>query len=137
MPTRFRTRVHGHNVELRLSDLGGEEVRVNGRVVSRRPWAGLTGSGCEFELTDEKGASRHVEVRVVAPKAGLTLTRCVEVQVDGELRATLSPTAEGRTSGCCENCGYALTGLPVENGEIRCPECGRHSLADAVTQERS
>jgi predicted RNA-binding Zn-ribbon protein involved in translation (DUF1610 family) len=43
-------------------------------------------------------------------------------------RRRLSRLMEARSPRCVE-CGYALRGLPVQAGQIRCPECGK--LQDA------
>lgn len=127
-------------IEGRFGDWGGETVLVDGRPVSQRSLAGWIGSGSHFfEIVDEHGRSRHVDVRFEAPSLGIGRTR-LAISVDGIERARLDPVSDSRQAQMCLNCGYALVGLPVENGEVRCPECGRHSNATMLgldSQSRS
>lgn len=136
----FRTTIHGHAVELRRGDLAGETVRVNGRTVSRSPMAGLgIGREHEFDVTDDQGRARHVLVMVEsAPgvRGSLGLKLRMRVQVDGVDRALIDgQTLSEKTLGCCRNCGFSLDGLTAENGEIRCPECGRHTPAGEAARK--
>ncbi len=134
--TRFFTHIHGHAVELRIGDLGGETALVNGRVVSSRPFAGWWSGSNRFEMADESGSVRHVELTARAVGSLKRLVSYVlDVRVDGIARATLEPEPSGRKPGMCVNCGYDLAGLvpvPGPDGkpgvEVRCPECGRHSV---------
>lgn len=124
----FRCEIHGHRIEFRLGDWGGEQVLVDGRVVSSRSFWTARRSHF-FDITDERGKARYVEVRRFdASKLGLGKYRAI-VQVDGVERARLEPIDLTRPPDTCPNCGYSLAGLPAENSEIRCPECGRHSSA--------
>lgn len=129
----FRTEIHGHLVEIRHGDFGSEEVLVNGRSISRKPFAGWVAlTSHHFDLADAHGNTRHVETKVFAPSAGLGLSFRVRVMVDGVERAILMPEGKNSRSGLCANCGYPLSGLAPENGEVRCPECGRHTPAAFV-----
>ncbi len=125
----YRAEIHNHIVELRKGDLGGEQVLVNGRIISDRPWAGWHRPSHFFELTDEQSTLRHVEVRLVdTSRFGLGKYRAI-ISVDGVERCRLEPIDPAAPPYVCGNCGYSLTGLPIENGEVRCPECGRHTMA--------
>jgi Zn finger protein HypA/HybF involved in hydrogenase expression len=53
----------------------------------------------------------------------------VAISVDGVERCRLEPVDPKKPPSVCHNCGYSLHGLPVENSEVRCPECGRHCSA--------
>lgn len=129
----FRTEIHGHLIEIRHGDFGSEEVLVNGRSISRKPFAGwLPLTSHHFDLPIAEGGTRHVEVKVYAPSAGLGLSFRVRVLVDGVERAILTPEGKNARAGKCTNCGYTLAGLAPENGEVRCPECGRHTPAAFV-----
>jgi predicted Zn-ribbon and HTH transcriptional regulator len=125
----YRTEIHGHLLEAQIGDLGGEIVLDNGREASSRPFAGLgIGKPHRFEITDEKGATRHVEVRFEDASFSLGLKHRVRVLVDGADRAIMRPHKPAAPQ-CCHNCGYSLQGLAPQNGEVRCPECGRHTSA--------
>jgi predicted Zn-ribbon and HTH transcriptional regulator len=52
----------------------------------------------------------------------------VRVLVDGADRAIMQ-AFKPEAPLCCANCGYSLQGLTPQNGEVRCPECGRHTSA--------
>lgn len=126
MPKTFRTTIHSRRLEVRVGDLGGESVLLDGAVVGSRPFAGfMSGVSHRFELTDEKGSPRRVEVRVLAAKLGLSLR--MSVQVDGQERGPFDPAAELANGSVCANCGYDLARLEAVNGETQCPECGRHT----------
>ncbi|MCC6675633.1 MAG: hypothetical protein IT436_00690 [Phycisphaerales bacterium] len=119
----FRTTLHGHRVEFRLSDFGGESIIIDGREVSSNP-LNWFGKGHFFPLTDEDGRARHIEMRRQSKK----FTYEVIVSVDGQPRAILKPeTGPPGVLSLCRNCGYDLAGLEEINGERRCPECGRHT----------
>jgi hypothetical protein len=125
----FRTDLHGHVVEARQGDLGRQRILVDGRIVSDEPFAGLTRPSHFFDLDDADGRTRHVEMRWIdESKLGLGRYR-VLVMVDGVERHRLAPVDLSRPPAACGNCGYRLQGLPVENEEVRCPECGRHTPA--------
>lgn len=128
----YRTQIHGALIEARRGPLGGESVLLNGRVVSSRPFAGFTRASHFFDVTDEQGNPRLVEVQWIdVSKLGLGKYR-VAVRVNGVERARLEPIDPARPIDVCYQCGYPLKGLPIVHGEIRCPECGRHSLAALV-----
>jgi hypothetical protein len=43
--------------------------------------------------------------------------------------AAKSPRVKpSHSRGGCVVCGYALRGLPVNDGTVRCPECGKHQF---------
>ncbi|MCL4209035.1 MAG: hypothetical protein HRU76_15385 [Phycisphaeraceae bacterium] len=133
----YRTQVHGHLIEARRGPLGGETVLLNGRVISYRPLAGWTRGSHFFDVTDEQGRARHVEVQWIdVSKLGLGKYR-VTVRVDGVERARLEPIDPARPIDVCYQCGYPLKGLPIVHGEIRCPECGRHTLAAFIGNDLS
>jgi hypothetical protein len=126
--------LHGRLLECREGDFGGETVLVDGRLVSDKPLAGwVTGLGGVvshfFAIRDEAGKERAVEVRWEAKKKTLGLTQRVRVFVDGVDRAALEAVKDARRTGVCGNCGYDLAGLEVVDGEVKCPECGRHNNA--------
>jgi len=120
----FRTTIHGHRVEFRLGDFGGESIVVNGREVSSIA-INWNSRGHFIELSDEEGKPRAVELR----RQSRNFRYEVIVSVDGQVRAVLLAEKDSSRPSCCANCGYELAGLPVENGEKRCPECGRHTSA--------
>ncbi len=133
----YRGELHGRLLECREGDFGGESVLVDGRVVSNKWWAGwVSGSGGVvshfFAVKDEEGKDRHVEVRWRPKAKTLGLTSTVQVNVDGKERAMLTATPVKSALECCMHCGYSLKGLEVENGEVKCPECGRHTGAVAA-----
>lgn len=119
----FRTILHGHRVEFRLGEFGGESVIVDGREVSSISINWLE-RGHFITLTDEQGRARNVELRRRSNKFKYE----VVISVDGQPRAVL--LAESAAPGpitLCRNCGYDLAGLEEVHGERRCPECGRHT----------
>jgi hypothetical protein len=131
----YRTELHGHIIEARSTDWGAEHVLVDGGIVSSKRLAGLWHSTHFFEMADENGRSRRVEVRWVdVSKIGLGTYRVV-INVDGQERCRLEPIDANKPANVCAHCGYSLMGLPVENSEIRCPECGRHSSAILVQSQ--
>ena len=128
----YRTELHGHILEARSTDWGAEQVLIDGRIVSSKWLAGLWHTPHFFDLTDENGLSHCVEVRWMdVSKLGLGSYRVV-ILVDGQERCRLEPIDANKPSNVCAYCGYSLNGLPIENNEIRCPECGRHSSAMIV-----
>lgn len=122
----------GRFIEVQETDLGGQTVLMDGRVVSRRRLAGWFGASHFLDL-DEGGARRRVEIR--RGHTGLRFTS-VQVRVDGRLREVLKLKAGEAKSTSCPHCAYSLVGQrPVsENApdEIRCPECGRHTTLGAL-----
>jgi hypothetical protein len=125
----YRTEIHGHILELRYGDFGGQYVYIDGRLISQKPFAGWM-SACSHGLTldAETGKVHHIDMRVDAPALGIGQTRVV-VSVDGIERCRLDPIDPRKPATRCANCGYELGNLRVENGEVRCPECGRHTSA--------
>lgn len=123
----YRLEIHGHLIEARYSDFGSRQVLVNGRRIERGLLDGMLGRAFHFDIVDERGGTRHVEVLWVSPARALGLTPRVRFSVDGVERATLEAERTSRGAGRCANCGYALDGLRPENGEFKCPECGRHT----------
>lgn len=125
----YRAEIEGHHFEVRCGDLGGQHVLIDGRIVSRKPLAGwLPSHPHRFEMTDRTGKACLIEVRVDTPSMGIGQTHVV-VSLDGAQRCRLSPVDARQPSTRCSNCGYELTHLPTTNGEVRCPECGRHTSA--------
>lgn len=128
----YRTELHGHIIEARATDWGAEHVLVDGRIASKKLLAGLWHGSHFFDIVDEGGTTRHIEVRWLdVSKIGLGAYRVV-INVDGQERCRLEPIDLNKPASVCAYCGYSLTGLPVENSEIRCPECGRHNSAALV-----
>jgi hypothetical protein len=125
----YRIELHGHLVELRSGGWGGETLLLDGRPVSRKPMAGFYSASHGASLTDEHGRTRLVETRWLDASRGLGFRYRVLVLIDGAPRCILDPVDERARPGCCPHCGYALAGLAPDNGEVRCPECGRHSSA--------
>lgn len=122
----YRTHLHGHRVEARFSDMGRETVLVDGREIASRWLYRMLGRTHHFDLTDEQGGLRHVELRLIqADSLGLKYT--LKVAVDGVERAALAPVNDRAKPGRCINCGYELKGLEPHNHEVLCPECGRHT----------
>jgi hypothetical protein len=125
----YRTEIHGHLLEARNSEWGSETVLVDGRQVSSKPLAGIWKSSHHFDLQDEDGRTRHVEVHWLdVSKLGLGKYRVV-INVDGVERCRLDAIDLSVPPSTCPHCGYSLNGLPVVNSEVRCPVCGRHSSA--------
>ena len=92
----YRTSICGHVVEARLGELLSEQVLVDGRIVSSRPFAGLVRGSHFFDLEDERGDRHHVEVRRVdLSKIGLGRYRMV-ITVDGIERCRLEPIDPSR-----------------------------------------
>jgi hypothetical protein len=125
----YRAEVHGHLIEGRQGDLGHDLVMLDGRIVSSAIFGGWYGASHFFELIDESGKARRIEARWVdQSKLGLGKYR-MRISVDGIPRCEVEATPDHRPIGTCLNCGYPLAGLPIESGEVRCPECGRHFSA--------
>ena len=125
----YRTVIGGRLIEARLSDLGSEQVLIDGRLVSNKPWAGLLHPSHHFDLTDDDGRPFHLEVRRHdVSKLKIGRYRMIVV-VDGVERCRLEPVDLSKPPHVCANCGYSLRGQRAEAGEVRCPECGRHTPA--------
>lgn len=126
----FRGEVLGCLVELRIGSGGGEIVLVDGALLSRKPWAYLTGQHEHyFGVEDADGETRNVEVRVEDRSGGLQAALRVVVNVDGEAFTVLPEVDAPARYTRCGHCGYDLHGLEAQNHEVRCPECGRHTSA--------
>lgn len=117
--------VHGHVIDVRDNGWGTETVLVNGAQISQKSSLLSTPSHL-FTLTDEHGRTRNVEIRAIVRLAGLLGVRGYLVMVDGVERGILDRTALGESIDRCLHCGYSIGNLPVVNGEVQCPECGRH-----------
>jgi len=125
----FRTVIHGQLIEFRHGDFGGETVLVNGVARASRPLGGWWRKPHYFTIEDETGKDRQVELRLIdISKLGVGNYRMV-VSVDGRERCRVEAINDRQAANVCGNCGYSLEGLPVENHEVRCPECGRHTSA--------
>ena len=124
----YRTLIHDRILEVRRDMLGRERVLVDGVEVSYKPFNRFLGHPHFFKIQGKDGVSRHVEARLDAGQWTLNRFRAF-ILVDGVERARLEPLDTSKPLEICTNCGYNLTGLPVDNNERRCPECGRHSLA--------
>ncbi len=128
----YRTELHGHIIEGRQGDLGRDQVLVDGRVVSTKNFGGWVGASHFIEIEDEAGATRAVEIGWVdRSRLGLGKYR-MTIKVDGVDHGEIEPTPPDAVAGVCASCGYPLKGLPVENREIQCPECGRHTAAALI-----
>lgn len=129
---RYRTEIHGHVLEAREGDWGGREVLIDGRQVTGTRLSAFLGRPLRFDLRDDSGQVRAVEVRWAERPRSLGLRSQVRVSVDGLERAVLDAIPDGQLPGVCPHCGYDLKGLPADNGEVRCPECGRHTAASLL-----
>lgn len=126
---RYQIEVLGHLVEARYNNFSAREVLVDGRPV-RRSWIDIfLDRDFRFDLTDDQGRAHAVEIRWTARRRFLGLRQQVIVAVDGQDRAVLDPVPPTARPGRCLHCGYELKGLEPVNGELRCPECGRHTPA--------
>lgn len=130
-----RFEVCGRLLEIREGELGEHLVLVDGRVISKKPlgwW--LNGSSHFFDLADEAtGRTHHIEVQVRG--WGLRRTPAV-VLVDGVERATLALVSRRRAQQLCPHCAYSLAGLLIDNDEVMCPECGRHTAVAILGLKR-
>jgi len=124
--TRHICEIHGHIVEGRLGYLGGQAVILDGKLVSNQPFAGLGSPGHFFEIIDEHGKPRNVEVRFGLTPLGFNAA--MTISVDGIQRARIpGASKDAPVRPVCRWCGYALEGLKPDRGEVKCPECGRHT----------
>ncbi len=120
--------VHGNIIDLRTDNWGREFVLLNGKRVSKHlAWLGSPSH--LFTLLDESGKVHNVEVRRVDRWGGLGGVRGFLLAIDGVERGMLESMPSAAPADRCLNCGYSLESLPVTNGEVRCPECGRHRAA--------
>jgi DNA-directed RNA polymerase subunit RPC12/RpoP len=125
----YRTVIDERRLEIRITDWGAEQVLLDGRVVSRKRFAGFFRPSHFIEVEGANGVVRHVEVRRIdLSKLGLGRYRMI-VTVDGVDRSHLAPVDPRAPLSVCPHCGYRLVGQPVERDEVRCPECGRHTPA--------
>jgi len=106
-------------------------VLVDGRVVSTKALGGWYGASHFFDIEDEDGTTRAVEVGWV-DRSGIGLYTRMQLVVDGVERVQLKPLAANYNTQHCPHCSYSLKGLKAENHEIRCPECGRHTAAALI-----
>ena len=134
MGTRqFRGEVAGRLVDVRVGVWGNQTVLVDGKVVSDKGWAGLWGSVSHFfTMADAEGRQRNTEVRLVDRSGGLQVSLRVEVLLDGRLARPILEVGSEEAAGLCPRCRYSLDGLEEENGEIKCPECGRHTAVEVL-----
>ncbi len=133
----YQVVIHGHIVEARTNEWGAEYVLLNGSLVSRKPYAGFYQANHYFDLEDEQGKTRHIEVSwTERSKLGLGKFH-VQINVDGVTRCKLKPSDTKKHPDCCTNCGYSLKGLKADNAEVRCPECGKHTDAAFISPEDS
>jgi len=115
----------GRVLEVREGDFGDHLVLVDGRVVSHKSmgfWVG--GSSHFFELASEEGEKLHIEVQVRGWRFRFTPAFLL---ADGAELAALELVSRRHMQRRCPYCVYSLVGLTVENNEVKCPECGRHS----------
>jgi len=123
----YKVIIHGHIIEAHTNEWGAEYVLLDGSLVSRKIYASLHQANHFFDLEDEQGKTRHIEVSwTERSKLGLGKYH-VQINVDGVTRCKLKPSDTKKNPNCCTNCGYSLKGLTIANDEIRCPECGKHT----------
>ncbi len=123
----LRAVIHGRHLEIRCGLLGSELVLIDGRRVSSMR-CNATGRTHRFELSGDDGVLREVEVRCLFRNQLSPASLEAIVWVDGQVRAVLAALKDACVAPtCCCNCGYDLEGLPIDCGERRCPECGRHT----------
>lgn len=127
--TRYRMELHGHLIEVRHDSFSMGEVLVDGRPQRRSIIDALLDRPLRFEIKDERGTPRWVEIRWIQTARSLGFRHRLAISVDGIERAMLEPEPQSAGAGRCLNCGYALAGLTPVNGEVKCPECGRHTSA--------
>lgn len=127
---RFRGTILDCIVEARVGVWGEQFVLVNGARVAHDPWAWLSGAKSHFfVIEDGAGEKRNIEVVFHDRSGGLAVSMYVNVLIDGELATRLDEADWHERPSVCPHCGYSLAGIPPENKEIRCPECGRHTPA--------
>lgn len=130
---RFRGVVLGRKVDVRIGIWGEQTVIVDGAPVSRKPWAGFTGTISHFfKLTDDRNTEHNVELRILDRTAGFMFLLHVEVALDGQDPVRLEEFDTAHQASRCPHCGYSLSGLEASNEEVRCPECGRHTAASLL-----
>jgi hypothetical protein len=132
----FRTELHGHRLELRVGDWGGQQLLLDGRLVGSEPYAALKGASHFFDIADEQGAAHHVEVRLADVSRWKIGRYRVLVRVDGVERCRLEPVNLEVPPDTCPNCGHSLKGVPERGGEVCCPECGRHTSGAMLDRPR-
>lgn len=116
----------GKLIEARVNGYGGRTLLVGGRFKARK-WSflGLLPTSFFFDMEDAEGAVRAVEVCVVPGSFNLLM----RVLADGHLIEEVKMTSKTQPDLVCRHCLYSLKGLTPQNGEYRCPECGRHTPA--------
>lgn len=126
----FRATIHDHLFEIRHGDFGRESVIVDGREISHKPLNGWFSRPHFFTINDEQGSPRNIEVRVEAHQLGFKYS--VLILVDGVERTRITHLETSQPRHLCPNCAYDLKGLEPINGEVQCPECGRHANAKLI-----
>lgn len=126
-PRRFAGDVEGRRFEVRIGTGGGESVLVDGKLVSERPWAYWSGMHDHFFTLEQGEGERNYEVSVHDRSGGIGVSYVVSVKLKGREVATLRAVDPTMRERRCYGCGYPLRGLEVLNGEVRCPECGKHT----------
>lgn len=130
---QFRGEVAGRLIDVRVGAWGDQTVLCDGAPVSKKAWAGFTGSTSHFfKLKDEEGKERNAEVRLVDRSGGFMMALRVEVSLDGRVVMRIHEVGGEEARNTCPRCGYSLEGLEAVNGEIKCPECGRHTVEELV-----
>lgn len=130
----FRTELHSHIIEARQGDLGCDRVLVDGKLVSTKYFGRWYGASHFIEIEDEKGKVRNVEVGWIDRSKFMAGKYRMRLIVDGVECGEIEPTNSDYQPASCTHCGYSLKGLPVDNHEIRCPECGRHTAAALIDE---
>lgn len=122
-----RMNIFGKRVEVRIAGLFQCAVLIDGRPFKSERWwtAGLASKSLFFEMEDEQGVRRNMEACITP---GL-FKDTVRVLADGRLLHQMKTDSAPGEDHVCRHCLYPLEGLTPENGEYRCPECGRHTPA--------
>lgn len=128
---RFVGEIAGRRFEVRIGSGGGESVLVDGKLVSERVWAYWSGMHDHFFSLAGDGREENYEVSVRDRSGGMGVSYVVSVRRDGREAGALRLVDPSALSRACYGCGYTLEGLEVVNGEVRCPECGKHT-PDAI-----
>lgn len=115
-------KIVGRAVVVRESDFGAQSVHVDGELVSRKRFGGWTAPVHAFALTDDGGDEHRIEIRF--GYTGFRMTKAI-VHVDHQMYRVLQLAAHADATILCPKCRYSLVGQPVENDEVRCPECGQ------------
>lgn len=100
-------------VSVTLAAVGSSLSILDGRPVNDRPALSLLGVGAAIGI-------------------GLGIVWVLMLR-DGLLRRRVRRVMELR--GACDGCRYVLVGLPVTDGRVTCPECGRPRVPDEKLAE--